>query len=231
MAKLPRVTSVQFGSAASAGQIGVFGSLAAGNPQTTTSVATAQSLAQWLDGWYSAVVDGTSPCIEDDNAIAFVFSYMLCYLMQQGIPEWDSGTTYWTGSLVTGVDTGIVYVSLSDNNLNNAVSNTTHWKIQNQGLRNTSSNDAILLTDNVVRGNCSSSSFSETLPAIASTPVGFEVTIKNVGYTAGNTVTVLPTGADMIESALTSVVLNYNAASGIGDSVTLFCNGTTWDIL
>jgi hypothetical protein len=51
--------------------------------------------------------------------------------MQQGIPEYDSGTTYFTGSLCTSG--GVLYRSLQDNNTGNALTNSNFW-LQASGL-------------------------------------------------------------------------------------------------
>jgi hypothetical protein len=48
--------------------------------------------------------------------------------MEQGIPEWDASTTYYIGSLAKD-SSGNIYVSLTDNNLNNALSSATNWKL------------------------------------------------------------------------------------------------------
>ncbi|PMZ30506.1 hypothetical protein C1X25_36230, partial [Pseudomonas sp. GW247-3R2A] len=85
---------------------------AAGSPVISSDPTVIQSLSNWLTGWFGAVVGGNSPAIEDMNAVCFVYAYQLAYLMQQGIPEYDSGTTYFTGSLCTSG--GVIYRSLQD---------------------------------------------------------------------------------------------------------------------
>lgn len=132
MSKITRKTQKLFGSTAGANQIEQFGSLAGGTPVYTTDIATIQALAAWLEGWYGGVVGANLPAIQDLNALCYVFAYQLCYMMQSGIPEWDAATTYYTGSLVTAVGTGQIYVSLTDTNLNNAVTDSTNWRGLNQ---------------------------------------------------------------------------------------------------
>ena len=46
--------------------------------------------------------------------------------MQRGIPEWLDTETYYEGSVVTKDSS--IYISLSDNNTGNAVTNTTYWR-------------------------------------------------------------------------------------------------------
>lgn len=127
MAKITRANQKIFGSTASAGQIGVFGSLAAGSASTTTNPETIQSLSNYLAGWFAATIGQNSPAIEDMNALFYLYAYQLAYMFQAGIAEWDDATTYYTGSLVM-VD-GVIYRSTGDNNLNNdpATTASTSW--------------------------------------------------------------------------------------------------------
>lgn len=131
MAKIARATMKIFGSSAGANQIAQFGSLNAGSPTFTTNVTTIQALSNYLVGWYNAVIGGNSPAIEDMNALFYLYAYQLAYLFQTGIAEWDSGTTYYTGSLVND-GLGNIYTSLLDTNLNNALTNTTYWRASYQ---------------------------------------------------------------------------------------------------
>jgi hypothetical protein len=62
------------------------------------------------------------------NALQFLFSRQLAYLFQSGIPEWNAETAYYVGSWATD-SAGIPYVSLVDNNINNALTDATKWKV------------------------------------------------------------------------------------------------------
>lgn len=129
MAKLSRFTQLIFGSTAGSAQIAEYGSLAAGSPLTfsgaTITPALVQAFSNYLEGWDGAVIGGNSPAIEDMNALCYLYAFQLAYLFQAGIPEWDSATTYYTGSYVQS--SGIIYRSIVDSNLNNAVSVLTAW--------------------------------------------------------------------------------------------------------
>jgi hypothetical protein len=124
MSKLTRKTQLLFGSRAGSSQIGQFGSFAAGSPSYTKDPSTIQALSNYLEGWFGAILGNNSPCIEDMNALCYLFAYQLSYLFQEGIPEWDSGTTYYQYSVIQSG--GVFYMSTADNNLNNAVS-TSYW--------------------------------------------------------------------------------------------------------
>lgn len=130
MSRLARFTQKIFGSSAGASDIAKFGSLAAGVPSFTSDPGVIQSLGNYLQGWFGAVIGANSPAIEDMNAISYLFAFQLAYLMQMGTAEWDAGTTYYKGSLVNNGG-GLVYVSLIDTNLNQALSDTTKWKVMN----------------------------------------------------------------------------------------------------
>lgn len=126
MARSTRKTAVQFGGSAGTNQIAEFGSLAAGTPVYSTDPAVIQSLTQFATGWFAAVIGGNSPAIEDMNALFFVLFYQVFYLLQAGVPEWDTGTTYFTGD-ITQDGGGVLYVSQADNNAANALSTTAKW--------------------------------------------------------------------------------------------------------
>lgn len=125
MAKIVRKKQILFASAAPSDQISGFGSLAFSDPTYTTDPTVIQSFA-FSTGWFEAVAGLNNPCIEDENALAYLWAYQLSYVFQAGIPEWEIGTTYYTGSLCQV--SGIVYVSLVDSNINhNPASDTTNW--------------------------------------------------------------------------------------------------------
>lgn len=122
-----RYTQRIFGSGAGSNQIKKFGSLFAGTPANAANAGDAMSLSNWLTGWFGAAIGGNAPAIEDMNAFCFATSYQLAYVMQQGIPAWDSGTSYYTNQFVSSG--GNIYVSKTDDNLGNAVTDTTNWKL------------------------------------------------------------------------------------------------------
>lgn len=130
MARLNRFTQLLFGSSATSNQIAQFGSLAAGTPArysgSTITPAIIQNLSNYLQGWYGATIGPNSPAIEDMNALCYLYAFQLAYIMQLGMPEWDTDTTYYTGSLAQAGD-GVSYVSLTDNNTNNQVTDSTKW--------------------------------------------------------------------------------------------------------
>ena len=112
--------------------IAQFGSEAAGSPVFNSDPAIIQALSAFKNGWTGAVTaiagGNTQPNLEDRNALDYLFSYFLNYLFQEGIPEYDSGTTYWKGGYAKSTDgNGTLYRSIQDNNTGNALTNLAWW--------------------------------------------------------------------------------------------------------
>ncbi len=124
--KLLRKIQKIFGSAAGPTELSQIGSYAASSPMFTNDPAIMQALSNFLTGWYGVAVGGNSPAIQDLNSLHFLVTRQLAYIFQSGIPEWESGTEYFIGSFVSD-GLGGFYRSLADNNIGNALSDTTKW--------------------------------------------------------------------------------------------------------
>ncbi len=89
----------------------------------------------WNNGWSSAVLNGNSPLMEDFNAVSYVNSYNLAYLLQKGIAEWSENTTYFKGNIcmvINSKNEPNLYYSYTDNNKGNNPINDTdgnNWRI------------------------------------------------------------------------------------------------------
>lgn len=229
--KLARVTQKVFGSAAGATDIGVFGSYAAGSPAYTTdpspSTGGVQSLANFLTGLFGASVGGAAPCEQDLNALFFLAFRQIAYIMQTGVPEYDAATSYFTGSIVTGIGTGQQFVSLVDNNLANALSNSAYWKVLGGGVKTiTATTYTVLQTDDYVRLNTASNAITATLPLASATPTGKRFTFKNVASISAGNGNVTAAGSDTIDGQASIALTNLAL-----DSITIINNGTSWDII
>jgi C1q domain len=132
MARIPRVLYRLFGVDGPTADFGTFGSKAAGAPVYTKDVAVIQSLDAWANGWKNALQSGErQPFVEDWNAKDFVHGYMLAYLMQEGVPEWNVNTEYHQNSIVKKPGTFELYASLVNNNTGNTLPTQTddvNWK-------------------------------------------------------------------------------------------------------
>lgn len=120
MAKILRALQKIYGSSAGPTEVGVIGSFAAGSPVYSNDPVTIQSLSNYLDGLYAQVLGNNSPSMQDFNAIFYLFSRQLAYLMQAGVAEYDATTTYYIGSYAN--EAGVIYKSLTDNNTGNTPS-------------------------------------------------------------------------------------------------------------
>lgn len=124
MAKLTRVSQKLFAQTSGIDEVAQFGSLAAGSPVYTLDPAVLQALSQFSQGWFSAVLGDGNPAIEDMNSLFVVAFYQLADIFQDGVPAWDAGTTYYTGSIVQD-GTGTQFVSTLDNNT--SALNVANW--------------------------------------------------------------------------------------------------------
>lgn len=131
--KLPRVTSKIFASNAAEGDIGQFGSALTGTKVNTDDISVIQGLPAYETGWRSAVVSSRNyPTLQEMNGLQKIFSQQIAYILQNGMPEWDAGTTYFTDQFCRVGS--MFYVSLQDNNLgNNPTTTTGFWQVWNPG--------------------------------------------------------------------------------------------------
>lgn len=201
MARLSRVVGRIFGQGSGVDQISKFGSLFAGAAAFTTDAAQAQSLSNWLDGWFSAAIGGNAPAIEDMNAVCFVLAYQISYMLSAGVPEWNTDTNYFIGQFASD-GAGVLYVSLTDDNAGNALSSTANWRrYQSAGaVRALSSNTTLTPNDSLVKANAGSGAFNITCAAVAAMVPGQPLNIKKVDGTT-NIVTITAGAGDNIDGA------------------------------
>lgn len=128
MPKLPRVTAKVFASNAPSDKIGQFGSALSGTKVTTSDIAEIQALPSYETGWTGAVISNRNyPTLEERNGLDKSFSQQIAYLLQSGMPEWDSSTEYFINQFCRLDST--FYFSLTDNNIgNNPVDDITNWQ-------------------------------------------------------------------------------------------------------
>lgn len=120
MAKITRKTQKVF--AGSASNNGQFGSAQVGTKVTSTDPDVIQQLAAWASGWNSATISAQRlPTLEEMQGIQYVVTRQLAYILQEGIPEWDAGTSYYINSIVKKAGTYQIYGSVINDNLNNAL--------------------------------------------------------------------------------------------------------------
>jgi len=229
MAKITRKTQKVFGSSAGTNEIAKFGSLAAGAPVRYTGAAAdpdlIQSLTEFLEGWHAAILAGDSPALEDRNALDWLFARQLAYLYQQGIAEWDSATTYYIGSMVNSA--GYIYVSITNDNLNNAVTDTANWKAFSSSSNvvtldpSTDSPYTLTSADNGKMFLIESSAGAMVFNLQASPTLNFTFSVKDVdGSFSTNNCTLNRNGAESIEGLAVDYTLDadFGAWSFITDA-------------
>ena len=111
---------------------GVFGSLQSNNPVTSSDPDVLQSRTAFSNGWNDATYSSELlPPLEEFQGLQYLFSRQLAYIFQEGISEWNTDTVYFKGSVVKAIDDADIkiYVSLTDNNSGNLVTDTTKWKM------------------------------------------------------------------------------------------------------
>lgn len=131
MAKLERKNFKVFAENAPLEEMGQFGSAVATTKKNTKDIEEIQELEAWQQGWGGAVISNKNyPPMEEMNGALNVMSYQTAYTLQEGIPEWNKDTVYYTGSIVkTLVDNKVVlYQSLKNNNIGNVLDNSEYWE-------------------------------------------------------------------------------------------------------
>lgn len=218
MTNIPRKTAKIFAETAPTGQVGVYGSKAAGSPAYSKDPAVIQSLDEYVEGLYSGT-QGFSPAIEDMNALFYLMSYQVAYTLQKGIPEWDAGTTYYLNSFVSSG--GLIYRSVQNTNLNHAVSDPAWWDEFSSGggsggltpvdINSTGTCDPNTLESVDLSGGVSITRTLPPLPGIGDDPIS--VVILDTGF-ATDTIQVIVagTGAEPISTFGAGNTVSLNVA-------------------
>lgn len=128
MDRISRKTQYTFaGDLVAQNNIAKFGSLRIGAAAYSLDPDEIQT-DEYMSGWSAALQANKAPALQDMNALGYLWSRQIGYLMQQGVPEWDTNTTYYIGSIVADGVTGKMYSSIVDTNTSNAVSDFAKWK-------------------------------------------------------------------------------------------------------
>lgn len=128
MAKIERKTQKIFAGNAASDDTAVFGSMITGDPVYTDDIEALQSTA-YTQGWSKAIAANEAPFLEEMNGVQYGLSKQIAYLLQNGVPEYDAGTTYYANTSFCQVN-GVIYQSLTDGNIgNDPTTDTTNWKV------------------------------------------------------------------------------------------------------
>lgn len=131
MAKIPRKTQKIFAENAGSLMLTAFGTAMTNNPTYTTDLDEIQN-ANFQSGWASAITSDKAPYEEDTNGLFYAFTQQIAYILQQGLSiEYDANTTYYKGSIVAVINNITVkfYISMTDNNTGNNVTDGVNWQL------------------------------------------------------------------------------------------------------
>lgn len=143
-----------------------------------------------------------------------------------GISVWNANENYAEGAIVADSSGfGLFYVSLTDNNLNNALTSVSSWRLLGGNIRTISTSSTLLVTDELIRSNSTSGDLTHTLPACSTTPIGKKITVKDIG-TGTNSTTLQGSGTDKIDGNGT-----YAIALASEYGITVMNNGSSWDVI
>lgn len=125
---LSRVFQKIFGKNAESTDMGIVGSKANNNPQTSKDLALIQSLSNWESGMRNVVTTSNAPCLQDHNSLFYVITSQLAYLFQAGIAEWESQTEYFADISYVSYG-GKIYVAKQNSTNKQPDTELSYWEV------------------------------------------------------------------------------------------------------
>ncbi len=183
---IPRITQKIFAQNAAEDDLLQFGSVLSGNATPSTSIAETQTEA-YQTGWRSAVIsDRNYPTLGEMNAVQQVPTQQLAYLFQKGVPEWDASTTYFANVSYCQVN-GVIYKSLTDNNIGNnpTTDSGTNWIIAD--LSNKITNCILAAPNGVATYSGNTITVKQGLKVLIPNGRNTDETLNNIEYTFNET--------------------------------------------
>lgn len=225
MSKIIRKNQTIFaGDTAPSGNLAQFGSLRNSTPNYSSDPDVLQALDAWVQGWSSAVISNYLPTIQDLNTLFYILTRQIAYLMQSGIPEWNSEIKYYIGAIVTD-GLGGLYLSKVDDNLYYPLSQSDKW-LNYGGISQTNigANYTVINSDTYIRWSTAATTASQrtvTLPTPTQEMRGRNVLVKVISLTTGGNVLVVAQDSSLI-SGQTSISIRR------WESKNFFCDGIRW---
>ena len=214
------------GAVAPTNVVAQFGSFKAGVSAYSQDPDIIQARAAWGAGFSSAVVTNDAPCIQDLNALFFLVTRQIAYIMQQGISEYNAATPYFIGSIVhDGV--GGLYMSVSDTNVNVALTDSTKWlNYYSKKITEVDVSYTVLNADWFIRFIAGAAQTGDkiTLPTPSATNKGREVIIKNMSSAYISYLEINVTGGSTIDGSSAIYINQYVTKR-------LVCDGTNWNVV
>jgi hypothetical protein len=201
MTKLAIKVQKIFGATGPTGVLGQFGSLKAGSPTYSNDPDTIQALSGYGQGIDGASINSAPPAIQDVNSLSYLISRQIAYLMQTSVSEWDAATTYYIGSIIND-GLGNLYTSITDDNLNNVITDSSNW---------------LNMTSNFSRDVSGDVTFANEDYCI----------VYPVGATGPSGTVALPTPGDELKGRKI-IVADFTQAGGVTFVAKSICTGTKW---
>jgi hypothetical protein len=209
------------------GVVAVFGSLKASAPVYSSDPDTLQGLAAWGAGWGSAVINSYAPAIQDFNSVFNVITRQIAYIYQNGFPYWNASVSYYIGSIVSN-DLDTLYISMSDTNLNVALTDNTKWlNFYSRKITTITSLDyTVLNADWYIRVNVTPdvTNHQVILPVARAELAGREIIVKSFSASNDYRVHIVVSGGATIDGAAYIEILALGVAKFV-------CSGVIWEQL
>jgi len=235
MAKIARKHQKQFADIGWTGNLGQFGSYAAGATVYSNDPDVLQALDAYGDGMASALVNSAPPAIQDLDGLFHLITKQLQYIFQAGIPEWLATDTYQIGSLVNDAvplyptdanyaNSGNIYMSLTNDNINKPLNTSSepYWRlIASNRVRTVSTEMNVVSFDDYIILSTFSGNPYFFLPDAAAGNKGRIISIKKMTAAAVGHVSVQHGGSGKLIDDKTSydITALYGSASFISNGV------------
>jgi hypothetical protein len=238
MVQLYVETQKVFGATGATGVLGQFGSFKNGSPTYSNDPDVIQALSNFGQGLAAGIVNNAPPAIQEIDALFYLISRQIAYLLQTGIPEWNANTTYYVGSFVSAIngENGAIFMSVANDNLGNDLDDTSKWMLyeSNKFVAYTGASDYLVAYDDRYIEVQNAGNVNLVLPEAVSANKGRQIYVKNnsgndLGVDAANViVSALGTPASLIDGLATYTLKYLQIPRGY--YATFVSNGSSWDI-
>lgn len=197
-------------------QTSVFGTMKNTTPEYSTDPDVLQG-TNWPQGWQNAIAADDAPFLEDMNSFFYVISYLVKYLYQHGVAEWNNKETYTALKSVV-FSNGKLYVAKQSTGADNPQdpatdSSNTYWYLALDPVNPPADQNWVIgyaqSLANLSQTIDSSTSKYPSNKAVQDALSGIDLS----GYAKTDLSNITTTAKDVISN---NAMPNYNRASRIG---------------